>query len=109
MSPDAADSSGREARANEVIAAYLEAVDAGREPDRQDLLRRHPDLAAELEAFFADRDAFDRLAAPPRTDAHQAGPADTATLPPSEPAAPTGGTRVRYFGDYELLEEIARG
>jgi serine/threonine protein kinase len=101
MNPPADDSSADDPRLNEIIAAYLEAVDAGREPDRQELLRRHPDLAAELEAFFADRDAFDRLAPP------AARPADAATLAPSEQPAP--GAKVRYFGDYELLEEIARG
>jgi hypothetical protein len=101
MNPPADDSSADDPRLNEIIAAYLEAVDAGREPDRQELLRRHPDLAAELEAFFADRDAFDRLAPP--------GPAGTPTLAPSEQSAPAPGAKVRYFGDYELLEEIARG
>jgi serine/threonine protein kinase len=95
-------SSAGEERLNEIIAAYLEAVDAGRPPDRQELLRQHPDLAAELEAFFADRDAFDRLA--PR-----AQPADMPTITPSEQPAPAPGVKVRYFGDYELLQEIARG
>lgn len=32
-----------------------------------------------------------------------------ATLPPPNAAAPAVGDRIRYFGDYELLQEIARG
>jgi len=42
-------------------------------------------------------------------------PADAPTIPPSEPggdstnSAPQIGTKVKYFGDYELLDEIARG
>ncbi len=108
MSPPASDPSADDARLNEILAAYLEAVDAGREPDRQELLRRHPDFAAELQAFFADHDAFDRLA-PPGPRAQPADPVDATTLAPSEQPAPAPGVKVRYFGDYELLEEIARG
>jgi WD40 repeat protein/tetratricopeptide (TPR) repeat protein len=87
-------------RLHEVIATYLEAEADGRAPDRQELLARYPDLADALRSFFADHDAARQLAA------HRTEPA---TVAPGAAAEPAPGTRVRYFGDYELLEEIGRG
>jgi len=96
----------REERVNEIIAECLRAADAGRPVDRDELLTRHADLADELCSFFADHDATARLAPPP-------APAEAPTLAPGSPGADAPGSHtlgtVRYFGDYELLEEIARG
>jgi WD40 repeat protein len=99
-----------------VIAAYLQAVDAGTPLDREDLLAAHPACAGALRTFFADQDRLDRLAAPlkpsPNPDATLPPAAEPATLPPETPGAVAPGSPlgvVRYFGDYELLEEIARG
>ncbi len=100
--------SDREQRFEQVLAEYLQAREAGQTPDPADLLARHPDLAEELRAFFANRAQFARLAAP-------LGPAAPRRVPPAE--APTLGLNEagptpaagRNFGDYELLEEVARG
>jgi WD40 repeat protein/serine/threonine protein kinase len=114
MTQELSHSSAHEEQVNEIIAGYLQAVQAGQVPNRQELLARHPDLAGELQAFFADQDQFDRLAAPLRAMLPAAAgtptPAEAATLSGGEPV-PVNGVlgRVRYFGDYELLEEIARG
>jgi tRNA A-37 threonylcarbamoyl transferase component Bud32 len=112
----------REERINQIIADYLEAAEAGRIRDRAALLKQHPDLAADLEAFFADQDRFaqaaDRIAAPPTrpqspleapTVAPRPSSTEAPTLAPNEPAATAPSGALRYFGDYELLEEIARG
>ncbi len=86
-----------------VIAGYLLAVEGGEVPNRQELLDRHPEHADALHAFFADLDRMDRVASPLRLagglEATGAAEANGHSVPPT----------VRYFGDYELLEEVARG
>ena len=52
----------REQRLQDVLLVYLQEIDAGRTPDRQELLRRHADLAVELAAFFADQDRLEQVA-----------------------------------------------
>jgi WD40 repeat protein len=85
-----------------VIAEYLQQVEAGEVPDREALMAGFPQLADRLRAFFADYDRLDRQAAELRLPAD---PHPTTDLDP-----PTGELpRVRYFGDYELLEILARG
>ncbi len=85
-----------------VIAEYLQQVEAGQVPDRAALLARHPELADRLRAFFADFDRVDRQAGDLRLSADPARTVGGEGTPGELP-------RVRYFGDYELLEEIARG
>ncbi|MGO9470660.1 MAG: protein kinase domain-containing protein [Isosphaeraceae bacterium] len=86
-----------------VIAAYMLAVEAGEVPNRQALLDQHPEHADSLRAFFADLDRMDRVASPLRV---AGGPDETGA---AEANGHTALPTVRYFGDYELLEEIARG
>jgi hypothetical protein len=56
MSNETVDSSEREQRLDEVILAYLNAVDAGQTIERQEWLERYPDLAPELTSFFNHQD-----------------------------------------------------
>jgi tRNA A-37 threonylcarbamoyl transferase component Bud32 len=99
-------------RVDQILADYLAAVDAGGAPDRAVLLAAHPDVADELRAFFTDADRVDRIAPPNATIAFQkVSPPEALTFLPS---GASGDARpqlavVRYIGDYELLEEIARG
>jgi hypothetical protein len=56
-------------RLDEVIAEYLEAVDAGLCPDPDEWLARFPDLAAPLARFFADQGQVHGLLGPLRQTA----------------------------------------
>jgi tetratricopeptide (TPR) repeat protein len=94
----------REERLDAVIADYLQACEAGRPPDRRELLARHPELSAALRVFFADHDGFNRLAVPLRALAPEAmtpAPAGRTVAAPVGLPCP--------FGGYELLEELGRG
>ena len=118
MSAETHDSSARRQRVDAVIAAYLEAVDAGQTPDPDEFIVQHSDVADELASFFANCDQFERLAEPLQAAAGLLNeqPRDV-IVPPSNQshgfsdiaAGPSIDTTARYFGDYELLEEIARG
>jgi serine/threonine protein kinase len=101
----------RDQELDEVLGEYLQALDAGRAPDRNELLARRPDLALQLSAFFAAEDSVSRLTDPLRSTL---GPAaeesvlEEPTVPVSEGPVPTD-IRLRSFGDYELLGLIGRG
>ena len=91
--------STREDRSLEaVIAAYLRASRAGRVPDRAEYLARYPELAGELESFFAEYEAFDRIASPIRAVQLRKDDRSTALDP----------SRVG-FGDFELVRLLGSG
>ena len=83
-----------------IVAEYLQQLEAGIRPERAALLAAHPDLADRLRAFFTDLDRIGE-------------PGSAFRLPDPDSTVGDGGSsdlpRVRYLGDYELLEEIARG
>jgi eukaryotic-like serine/threonine-protein kinase len=85
--------SGPEEGLEDVILSYLTAVDDCQAPDRHEFLNRHPQFASELAAFFADQDQTVSYVAPLRN----IGPAGSFRLKDSS------------FGDYEVIEEVARG
>jgi WD40 repeat protein/tetratricopeptide (TPR) repeat protein/tRNA A-37 threonylcarbamoyl transferase component Bud32 len=99
----------REQRLNEVVTAYLKAQEAGQAPERTEWLACHPDLAADLADFLSAHAQLDRLVAPLRIQPPQT-PGEAITIAPEQGPMPVHSLgSIRYFGDYELLEEIARG
>jgi WD40 repeat protein/tRNA A-37 threonylcarbamoyl transferase component Bud32 len=102
----------REQSLNEQIAAYLEAEQAGQTPDAEAWVARCPELADELRRFLANHAYLARLGAPLRAIAAP-GPFDTVDdVTPGQGGSPpyrSPPACAGPFGDYELLEEIARG
>src|SRR6516165_9690780 len=110
MTTQSTEPNGREQRLDEVIAAYLQEVEAGRRPDRRALLEQHPDLDEELAEFFADEDRFDRVVAPLAALAPPAAPAgDTATEAACDGTGSTAPDWWSELGPLSEWEEIAHG
>ena len=111
---DEANVSAQEQRIDAAIAAYLAAVDAGCVPDREEFLAQHADIAKDLQTFFANQDRLNRLAAAlptVATESRQQSATDASSEPNelliADTSLPVGAGR--RFGEYELLEELARG
>src|SRR5580704_17348649 len=98
MSETPSTPSERDQRLERILADYLHAVEAGQPSDREELLRLHPDLAADLGSFFRNRDAMLRIAEPIKQQAR----ALPETIGGSETTCDGVGATLRYFGDYEL-------
>ena len=81
-----------EDRFGEVLAAYLEAFDAGWAPDRSAFLSRYPQWQRELEEFFASQDEVHSLSEPFRPLTHSLGAealrTPTLGAPPTSRPAP---------------------
>ncbi len=105
MSEQPSSDFSQDQRLDEILAEYFQAVEGGQKPENDALVARYPEFAVELEEFFADKERFEQFAG----QFQSAGSAEEPTIDPSESSALSPGTKVRYFGDYELLEEIARG
>jgi serine/threonine protein kinase/outer membrane protein assembly factor BamB len=97
------DSTGDDNEVDEVIAVYLQQVDAGQTPDQEAFLHQHAHLATELREFFDDLDRFTE---------GPLDPPENGSVEPANDNSPTPDSelpKLRYFGEYELVREIARG
>ncbi|HEV3025784.1 MAG TPA: hypothetical protein VGX76_25095, partial [Pirellulales bacterium] len=90
MADELHDDAAREDRLDEVIASYLEAAERGEAPDAQAYVAQHPDIAAELSLFFADRAEFQQVAGE-LSPAAKRSTASLAAKPASDPNEPTLG------------------
>jgi serine/threonine protein kinase/tetratricopeptide (TPR) repeat protein len=113
MASDPIDLSAREQRLDEVVAAYLKAVDTGHEPDPWHVLEHHRDLLPELVEFFLEQNKLNRITEPlrPAPPVQQTATlvGEDTPLPSPESASAVLEPEIRVLGDYELLEKIAQG
>jgi serine/threonine protein kinase len=98
----------REEQLNEILLTYVESEEAGRAPNRAELLYKHPEFAEELSEFFDSRDQMERLAAPIRT-AVRPGQMWTESGGFVSLPFPTSDKALGQLGDFQLLREIGRG
>src|SRR6516162_5522871 len=98
----------REQRLNEILLDYVEGLQQGKNPDREQMLRLHPEYAAELAEFFASREQLHRIIAPLQVlvaGFHDSGAAGVA-MPDSQPAkkmSPYTRPELGQLGDYQIF------
>jgi serine/threonine protein kinase len=94
MIQDKTEIAPRQDQLNDVLLAYVEAVQAGQAPDRAALLAAHPQLADDLREFFRGQDQMDHF---------------TAALRETVTGRPAVAASVGELGDFRLLREVGHG
>ena len=99
------DGDERERQLDAIIAEYYRSSDTDGPPDQNAFILQHPDFAAELKEYFSDARLFhaEDGSTPPDT---LLGPTIIDTPRPVQSASKQV---VRYFGEYEILEELGAG
>lgn len=97
----------RERDLDAVIAEYYRLLDADEPPDQNAFILRYPDFALELREFFSDAQLLQGPDYSNPQDNHS-GPSITSDNI-SRPAKSASRPVVRYFGEYEILEELGVG
>ena len=98
--------SEQEARRNNALLEYVEAVQAGRRPDRGEFVAKYPDLRDDLESFLANHDALERLMLPLR-DVERGDPRGFGDPPRDLPDGSAPG--IGELGDFRIVREVGRG
>ena len=103
LSPDDSSPNNGPPDLEEILAEYLEQIDAGREVDESEWIERFPTLREELAEFFRDHRVV--KTAVEQSSAGRTTPGSSNGARPSEfhSAPPT------HIGGYELIREIGRG
>jgi WD40 repeat protein/serine/threonine protein kinase len=111
MIPEPHNAVDAEPSLDEVLAAYLKAQERGQPTPREELLARHPALAAELAEFFADFERVEGLVVPLRAlrQAAAAQRASPAQVGAGDSAEPSQRPSLEKLGDYRIVREIGRG
>lgn len=109
MTTDSQAGSLDDPRFQSLLVSCLETLERGEPLDRARLLAEHPEFADELAGFLDDRERLTAMAGGIRDSGEYSDPLAATLTPGDATQVIPQGTRLKYFGDYELLEEIARG
>ena len=96
----------REQQLDAIIAAYYRAVEAGECIDQKDFIAKYPEVRKELSEFFTDLGMFNAAST---QDQHDPALEPTITAATSPGRNLNTLEQVRYFGSYEILEELGSG
>jgi tetratricopeptide (TPR) repeat protein/tRNA A-37 threonylcarbamoyl transferase component Bud32 len=88
------------------IAEYLNAVNRGGAPTREEFISQHQEIAAELGQFLDDHQAIDQAARAAVVESTRGNAYSTGRAAVGSRRPLTGS---KQFGEFELVEEIARG